>query len=318
MNIKKFTQLAKLVVSIVGALAISHAAWSATSPAVPTNIYEGLDVNFDNFQHLQFEMPSVAPKLTPDGYVMFKGVSAPSPTSANYGIYMDPVYFIAAFKFCEYLTPRKPTPFYGSTLTSEAIKSMANEMTGDAIAGVASAKCFQEVAYRTACPKNGSSSLTLGGTGGTNCNSQQAAMCHHLKDAIPDGLGISDIGDPEAKLALAQCDTYGLSTAMFDKIYANKLHDSNYAANLPAAVGGDIGKAEDLINMDKSGMDFHNMIEQRLSTLVAAIDVKATYDNGLKIDKQNQMLAEQNELLKTQVNKLAVLLTHESPVVANK
>jgi hypothetical protein len=117
--------------------------------------------------------------------------------------------------------------------------------------------CIQNIAYRTACPAG-----SLKSTGGVDCHDVQVKMCKSLKTATADagaggdsGLGIDSINDPEADNALKNCDTNGLSVAMFDKIEANKCANYSRTAGLGNATNGHADQSDE--RASRCGSEVH-------------------------------------------------------------
>lgn len=168
----------------------------------------------------------------------------------------DEVRYVAAFSFCQRLTPMLPTPPHGSSLSSSDIQALADSKNNIAARSAALEECMAAVSYRTACPANNSTLQIVngGGTTGMDCHKTQAAMCHFLKDDQSNGgMGITRVtisGNGEEDNALADCDEIGLSPAMYDRIFSHRCDSAAYTQNLPNALNADSSMIEHVISFE--------------------------------------------------------------------
>lgn len=232
--------------AILGALVLCIILTPGFARAADNTRYHNADILISSvLDYLQYPIPlkSHLDEL-PDHRISFKGV-VPGASSTPID---DEVRFAAAWRFCEHLVPAWPSPPYAKEnerkLTVTDIESIQARRSGMALMSVAMQECFAAVSYRTGCPRDSSDNFKTFGQG-DSCYKKQKEMCDFLKNPdITKGLGIKSIdnGGP-ADYALDKCDQYGLSLAMYEKIFAYRCNDAAYVGNVlsrilsgPAAV----------------------------------------------------------------------------------
>ncbi len=209
-----------------------------TAPTHADDTYADADLLLSSvLNHMQYPIPAARIAETSDHYLNFKD-AVPTPATP----WKDEVRYVAAYSFCQRLVPKFPAPPHTSTTqeTTADIVALTDNMNNVAARSAALEECLAAVSYRTACPANNPNIAAVGAT--PSCHDMQARMCNYLKKPPgAGGLGIDRItpdGSDEADKALIDCDQWGLSPAMYDKILAHRCDSEKYVKNLPAILNG--------------------------------------------------------------------------------
>lgn len=216
--------------------------------------YDNADISISSlWDYLQYPVPASGHmKELPDHSISFEGTTKGSNGAA---VAVDDEWrFEAAWRFCEHFRPRWPPPPFNPT-APEDLAAYEENRSYRAMMSVGMDECIQALSERTGCPAASKSSFKMVGQS-EDCYTQQKAACDKLKNPDPEkGYGIVSIGDPEADFALKNCDTYGLSVAMYNKINAYRCNDMAYIGNvLPRIFGGDTAAVEHAVQFECPGI----------------------------------------------------------------
>lgn len=293
--------------SLISQIKCPNASYTPPTP----NPYANMDESIASVVvPMQYPIPASV-TVSSDNHMNFSGAQ-PSSVPVE-----DEVRFVAAWKFCEHLQTHDGTPIYGSTLTIKALQQMDENDTHTAKGSTAASVCMRELLYRTACPSAAQSAFASVGAG-DNCYQRQHDACHRLKDPLTsNGLGISKTGDAQADKALADCDTYGLSNAMFDKIMSSKDFDLTQVANKAGAISPEELEKEQHAAQDRI-RSFDDMMHKRTAMLIDAIGVSVQEQMNARLEKQNDEIAEQTRLLEEQNKLLTQIISKDHPLLAGR
>jgi hypothetical protein len=234
-------------------------------------------------------------QIPPGARVLPNGGGSPNPTDSSGGVAGEKD-FIAAYKYCMSLPAQTPTPVYssGSTpATLSAIENMDADRRNAAQGAGARAACLGALWFRTACPANSQDNFKALSGSSDNCHNNQVALCNSLRNcpnagvtqpAAPGsppappctnafvnpgdsqpvpGMGITD--NPYLK----DCDTNGLSQAMYESIESNPCMSQAYMQNvLPTQ-----GTAEETERFSRNGCkDTRTAFQNRLDNQKRDVD----------------------------------------------
>lgn len=234
---KKDLSLLKLIRLFIAVMVLASLTFKVEAATTTPNPYENADLLLSSvIGHMQYPIPANVTENQQTHLLDFsKAVATPDSP------WKDEVRFVAAYSFCQRLAPLTPTAPHGTAaLTTSDIQALADHNNVVAARSAAMEMCMAAVTYRMACPANNSNATMVGG--GMDCHTAQVAMCNYLKKpAGKGGMGITSLsidGKSEADNALADCDTVGLSSAMYDKILAHRCDSTAYVQNLTNIFGG--------------------------------------------------------------------------------
>ena len=230
---------------------------------------------------LQYPLPNIAHvnANTPDGHLSFVGPGGvtvtPTETAPGLGSELD---YAAAYKYCENLQPVLPSPTKNSgTPTTADVLSIREDRKAVSLRTAAAEECFRALAYRTSCPAGAKTSLQDGSGSGANCHDAQVQLCARLTAKHTDG-GMElkmEGSDPVYAAALKNCDTDGLSRAMYDAIMAHRCDDNNYAFKVLPTIMGKAANIERIRATDCPAMaaDYDKLMELEKKRLNKSVGI---------------------------------------------
>ena len=302
---------------VVAVFLASFASYGSALASTGNTNYQGANLMMSSVKsHLQYPIPA-GMKRDAEGYISFQNIQAnPGAT------YQDEASFVAAWNVCQIMVSNDQTPIFGATVTADAIAKILNSDRHEMLSMTGLTECQKNLLYRTGCPAASKSAVA---GAGEDCYTRQLTACHFLKNPVAqDGLAITHVGDPEADNALKDCETWGLSPAMYDKIMASKDMDTGHVVAQAASMSpAEVEKVQAAANEKRAAFD--QSLTARDTALFAAMSVTIQEQINWKLNRQNEQFAEQTRILAeqtkllTQQNKLLTqILAKEQPVLADR